>query len=97
MALIHYCCSLPATPHPPPTPPTRIHTPTTTTTTIAQVFACQAAVSAAEDHLQQLLPQLASTAGVASLSYVSILNQGNYLVELPAARTKVPKGWDKVM
>ncbi len=61
-----------------------------------QVFACRAAVSAAEAHLEALLPKLASTAGVRSLSYVSIQNQGNYLVELPAARTDVPAGWQKV-
>lgn len=61
-----------------------------------QVFSCQAAVAAAEEHLQQLLPKLASTAGVTSLSYVTIQNQGSYLVELPATRTNVPPGWDKV-
>lgn len=61
-----------------------------------QVFACRAAVASAEAHLQALLPQLASTAGVRSLSYVSIQNQGNYLVELPAVRTDVPAGWQKV-
>lgn len=63
---------------------------------LLQVFACSAAVSGAEAHLQELLPKLAASAGVRSLSYVSIQNQGNYLVELPAARTDVPKGWDKV-
>lgn len=62
-----------------------------------QVFACRAAVAAAEAHLQALLPQLASTAGVRALSYVSIQNQGNFLVELPAARTDVPAGWQKVL
>lgn len=63
---------------------------------LLQVFACSAAVSGAEAHLQELLPKLAASARVRSLSYVSIQNQGNYLVELPAARTDVPKGWDKV-
>lgn len=63
---------------------------------VPQVFGCRAAVAAAEAHLQGLLPQLASSAGVRSLSYVSIQNQGNYLVELPAARADVPDGWQKV-
>lgn len=63
---------------------------------VMQVFACRAAVSDAERHLQELLPKLAATAGVRTLSYVTIQNQGNYLLELPAARTDVPKGWDKV-
>jgi hypothetical protein len=61
-----------------------------------QVFACAAAVAAAEAHLQALLPQLAAAAGVASLSYVAIQNQGSYMVELPASRTSVPQGWEKV-
>jgi hypothetical protein len=60
-----------------------------------QVHAQAAAVAAAEAHLQGLLPSLAATAGVAVLEYVSIQNQGNYLVELPAARTTVPQGWEK--
>lgn len=68
----------------------------THTTLPSQVFACKAAVTAAEQHLQNLLPQLASTAGVARLQYVSVQNQGNYLLELPAARTEVPRGWEKV-
>jgi hypothetical protein len=63
---------------------------------VVQVFACKTAVSDAERHLHELLPKLAATAGVRTLSYVTIQNQGNYLLELPAARTDVPKGWDKV-
>jgi hypothetical protein len=62
-----------------------------------QVFACAAAVAAAEAHLQGLLPRLASAAGVSSLSYVAIQNQGSYMVELPASRTSVPQGWEKVL
>jgi hypothetical protein len=62
---------------------------------LVQVFACRTAVSDAERHLQELLPKLAATAGVRTLSYVTIQNQGNYLLEM-AARTDVPKGWDKV-
>jgi hypothetical protein len=60
------------------------------------VFACKEQVAAAERHLQELLPQLASAAKVARLSYVTVQNQGDYLVELPAARTDVPHGWAKV-
>jgi hypothetical protein len=63
---------------------------------LPQVFACAAAVAAAEAHLQALLPRLASAAGVSSLSYVAIQNQGSYMVELPASRTSVPQGWEKV-
>lgn len=63
---------------------------------VLQVFACAAAVSSAESHLQGLLPQLAAAAGVPSLSYVSVQNQGNWMVELPATRTDIPQGWEKV-
>jgi hypothetical protein len=63
---------------------------------LPQVFAAAAAVAAAEVHLQGLLPRLASAAGVSSLSYVAIQNQGAYMVELPASRTSVPQGWEKV-
>eukprot|EP00879_Flechtneria_rotunda_P029922 GHRR01032389.1.p1 GENE.GHRR01032389.1~~GHRR01032389.1.p1 ORF type:complete len:502 (+),score=204.36 GHRR01032389.1:576-2081(+) len=63
---------------------------------ITQVFDWTEEVSAAELHLQNLLPKLAAVAGVPSLSYVSIQNQGNYMVELPASRMEVPQGWGKV-
>lgn len=61
-----------------------------------QVHAASEAVAAAEQHLQALLPRLAKAAGVPSLSYVTIQNQGSFLVELPAGRTNVPAGWQKV-
>ena len=61
-----------------------------------QVFERAEAVVQAEAHLQGLLPQLARSAGVGRLSYVSIQNQGDWLVELPADRTSVPAGWEKV-
>jgi DNA mismatch repair protein MSH3 len=60
------------------------------------VHACREAVVAAEAHLQALLPKLAATAGVRSCSYVTIQNQGTYLVELPADFARVPAGWEKV-
>lgn len=47
-------------------------------------------VAAAEAELQGLLPGLAAQAGVCSLSYVTVTNQGEYLLELPVDRT-VPK------
>jgi DNA mismatch repair protein MSH3 len=53
-------------------------------------------MAAAEAHLRGLLPQLAQAAGVGRLQYVSIQNQGDWLVELPAERTAVPQGWEKV-
>lgn len=61
-----------------------------------QVFTAAQAVSDAEAHLQGLLPQLAAAAGVSRLSYVSIMNQGSWLIELPATRADVPAGWEKV-
>lgn len=61
-----------------------------------QVHACREAVAAAEAHLQALLPKLAAAAGVRSCSYVTIQNQGTYLVELPADFARVPAGWEKV-
>ncbi len=57
---------------------------------------CQRNVVAAEQHLQQLLPQLARTAGVRKLEYRSVQNQGDYLIELPAERKDVPRGWERV-
>ncbi|KAI8469096.1 MAG: muts domain V-domain-containing protein [Monoraphidium minutum] len=63
-----------------------------------EVFERAEAVAAAAAHLQGLLPQLARAAGVPAsrMRYVSIQNQGDYLVELPADRDSVPTGWEKV-
>lgn len=63
---------------------------------LPQVFERAKAVSAAEAHLQSLLPRLARAAGVGRLSYVSVQNQGDFLLELPADRASVPQGWVKV-
>jgi len=38
-----------------------------------------------------LLPKLAKTLGVGRLQYKSLLNQGDYLIEVDAARKDVPK------
>lgn len=40
-------------------------------------------VAAAEASLQSLLPGLATQAGVRSLAYVHVANQGEFLLELP--------------
>lgn len=47
-------------------------------------------VVAAEAALRALLPGLATQAGVRSLAYVTITNQGEYLLELPVDKA-VPK------
>jgi len=38
-----------------------------------------------------LLPKLAKRLGVPRLEYKSLLNQGDFLIEVDAARTDVPK------
>lgn len=38
-----------------------------------------------------LLPVLRRTLGLPRLDYVSVQNQGDYLIEVPADRTDVPK------
>lgn len=86
LALLYLLCNTNAS------PPLTFMSPHTHT----QVFACKAQVSEAQGNLQALLPRLAAAARVPSLSYVSIQNQGSYLVELPAGRQDVPAGWDKV-
>lgn len=61
-----------------------------------QVFDRKAAVADAEHHLQQLLPSLCRAAGVRHLEYITIQNQGTYLLELPTEHKKIPPGWEKV-
>jgi hypothetical protein len=46
---------------------------------------------------QGLLPSLARAVGLPALCYVTIQNQGSYLVEVPVeAEKRVPRAWHKV-
>lgn len=57
----------------------------------------RAAVVAAETYLDTLRPQLAQTLNIKAVNYVSIANQGDYLVEIPVELEKrAPKSWEKV-
>ncbi len=49
-----------------------------------------AEVTAAEDALQALLPTLAQQVGTLGLQYVTVTNQGEYMIELPVGAS-VPK------
>lgn len=57
----------------------------------------RAALAAAEAALAALLPRLAAQLGVRSLGYVSLQNQGDYLVEVPQDLVpRVPRDWLRV-
>ncbi len=62
-----------------------------------EVAARRAGVAAAEAALAALLPELATELGVRSVEYVSLNNQGDYLVQAPAALdTRAPRAWERV-
>ncbi|GAB4814961.1 hypothetical protein N2152v2_002007 [Parachlorella kessleri] len=57
----------------------------------------RAELAAAEQHLQSLLPALARQLNVRSVEYISLQNQGDFLVEVPVElAARVPKDWEKV-
>jgi len=57
----------------------------------------RAAVVAVEIELDTLRPQLAQALNIKAVNYVSISNQGDYLVEIPVELEKrAPKSWEKV-
>jgi len=61
------------------------------------VEARRAAVIATEAELDTLRPQLAQILNIKAVNYVSIANQGDYLVEIPVDLAKrAPKSWEKV-
>ncbi|CAD7699127.1 unnamed protein product [Ostreobium quekettii] len=60
------------------------------------VVTCREGVKAAEAGLQDLLPRLSRQIGVPCLQYVSIQNQGDFLVELPSDFRGSLPNWEKV-
>ncbi|KAK9810008.1 hypothetical protein WJX72_003290 [[Myrmecia] bisecta] len=60
------------------------------------VFACRAELAACEAGLQGQLPLLRKRLRLPRLEFVSITNQADYLIEVPAERTDVPKDWQKI-
>jgi DNA mismatch repair protein MSH3 len=62
-----------------------------------EVASRRAGVAAAEAALAALLPELAKELGVRSVEYVSLNNQGDYLVQAPAALdARAPRAWERV-
>lgn len=61
--------------------------------TFPETAACKAAVASSEASLASLLPQLRREAGIASLEFVSVHNQGTHLLELPANSSRIPPAW----
>jgi DNA mismatch repair protein MSH3 len=55
------------------------------------LFAARADLAAAERQLSGLLPPLRRQLGLPRLEYVSVQNQGDYLIEVPAERKDVPR------
>lgn len=58
---------------------------------LAGVFKLAADAEAAATHLDDLLPGLRRQLRLPRMAYVSLTNQGDYLVEVPAGRKDVPK------
>lgn len=56
-----------------------------------EVCACREAVEDRELDLADLLPKIARLIRVPRLEYKSIMNQGDYLIEVDALRTDIPK------
>ncbi len=56
-----------------------------------RVFQLAAELTDAEAALEGLLPGLKKQLGLPRLAYISLANQGDYLVEVPADRRDVPK------
>ena len=56
-----------------------------------RVFERAAELADAEAALEGLLPGLRRLLGLPRLAYISLANQGDYLIEVPADRRDVPK------
>jgi DNA mismatch repair protein MSH3 len=56
-----------------------------------KVFRAREALARAQADLMGLLPVLQKQLQIPRLDYVSIQNQGNYLIEVPIERRDVPK------
>ena len=52
---------------------------------------CRDAEADCQAHILNLLPKLAKQIGVPRLEYKSLLNQGDFLIEVDAARKDIPK------
>lgn len=52
---------------------------------------CRDAEAECQAHLTGLLPKLAKRLGVPRLEYKSLLNQGDFLIEVDSGRTDIPK------
>lgn len=52
---------------------------------------CRDGEAACQDFLTDLLPKLAKQLAVPRLEYKSLLNQGDFLIEVDSARKDVPK------
>ena len=62
-----------------------------------EVAAKRTALTAAEASLEELRPQLAATLNVRAVAYVSVANQGEYLVEVALELEKrAPRTWERV-
>ena len=59
-----------------------------------RVFQLAAELAGAEAALEGLLPGLRRQLGLPRLVYISLANQGDYLIEVPADRRDVPKVGD---
>lgn len=56
-----------------------------------EVHACRTALEDCELDLADLLPKIARLLRVPRLEYKTIMNQGDYLIEVDALRTDIPK------
>ncbi|CAL8467013.1 g6549 [Coccomyxa elongata] len=61
-----------------------------------EVFEARQAVADADATLVNLLPVLRKALRLPRLDYVSVQNQGDFLIEVPAERKDVPREWEKV-
>ena len=52
---------------------------------------CRDGEAACQAHLTELLPKLAKRLAVPRLEYKSLLNQGDFLIEVDSARKDVPR------
>ncbi|KAK9814927.1 hypothetical protein WJX73_002195 [Symbiochloris irregularis] len=60
------------------------------------VTRCRLEVDASKDALQALLPPLRKQLRMPRLEYVSVQNQGDWMIEVPADRRDIPPDWEKV-
>ncbi|KAK9916549.1 hypothetical protein WJX75_003960 [Coccomyxa subellipsoidea] len=61
-----------------------------------EVFEARQGVADADAGLAKLLPVLRKTLRLPRLEYVSVQNQGDFLIEVPADRKDIPREWEKI-